>query len=242
VTFAVISDIHANLDALEAVLDDIKQQGIETVYCLGDVVGYGCEPSACLTLVKETCDIILMGNHEYYALGLISQEYLSPVAKQSARWTQEHLSDSDLEMIADMDMDAKLADVLLVHASPYEPEHWRYILAAPEARNAFAHFDGAICFYGHSHLPMIFSTSDGEEIRRQIGHDFQPSDGKRYLVNVGSVGQPRDNDPRASYVTFDADTRDIRFHRVEYDIAAVQAKMRQAGLPSLLIDRLTVGQ
>ena len=240
--FAVISDIHANRDAFEAVLADIKSQGIDTIYCLGDVVGYGSEPSACLEMAKAHCDIILMGNHEYYALGLITSEYLSPVAKESAAWTQGQLSEQDLAILSDFQMDATLADIYLVHASPFEPENWRYILATPEAARAFEHLDANMCFYGHSHLPMIFSNSGEGSIRQQIGHDFQPDEEKRYLVNVGSVGQPRDNDPRASYVSYDVDNRDIHFHRVAYDVENAQKKMRDAGLPSLLVDRLTVGQ
>lgn len=240
--FAVISDIHANLEALTAVLADIRGRGFESTYCLGDVVGYGCDPSACLDLVMEHCDIRLMGNHEYYALGKVSSEYLSPVAAQSAVWTQQHLSDADLKTIAGFDMEAHLADIDLVHASPYEPDSWRYILATQEARRAFDRMRGTICFYGHSHLPMIFSQSPEGEIRHQVGHDIQPSDEKKYLINVGSVGQPRDGDPNACYVSFDTESRSVSYHRVAYDIAATQQKMRAAGVPGMLVERLTVGQ
>ncbi|MBD3404030.1 metallophosphoesterase [candidate division GN15 bacterium] len=242
VIFAVISDIHANLEALEAVLEDLRSQHIDTVYCLGDVVGYGCDPTRCLELVVEHCDIRLMGNHEYYALGLISNDYLSPVARQSAAWTQEHLTEEDIETISNFEMEAHLADIHLVHASPFEPESWRYILATQEAQRAFDCMQGTICFYGHSHLPMIFSCSTEGEIRHQVGHDFQPSDDKRYLVNVGSVGQPRDNDPKACYALFDADARTVTYRRVAYDIEKTQQKMKAAGVPELLVERLTVGQ
>ena len=240
--FAVISDIHANLEALAAVLEDIEKKQIGAVYCLGDVVGYGCDPSPCIDLVLKHCDIRLMGNHEYYALGLVSDEYLSPLARQSAVWTQEHLSKSDLEKIANFEMDAHLADVDLVHASPYEPESWRYILATQEAKRAFDRMQGSICFYGHTHLPMIFSLSPEGEVRHQVGHDIQPSEEKKYLINVGSVGQPRDNDPNACYVTCDTEDRTVSYNRVAYDIARTQQKMRAAGVPDLLVERLTVGQ
>ncbi|MCB2231330.1 metallophosphatase family protein [bacterium] len=239
---ALISDIHANLEALTAVLNDIRSRNHDAVYCLGDVVGYGCDPTACLDLVMENCDIRLMGNHEYYALGLVSEEYLSPIARQSAVWTQEHLGERDIERISNFEMEAHLADVDLVHASPYQPETWRYILATQEARRAFDHMQGRICFYGHSHLPMIFSLSDEGDIRHQVGHDIQPFDEKRYLINVGSVGQPRDNDPDACYVSFDTESRSVNYRRVPYDIATTQEKMRAAGVPTMLVERLTVGQ
>lgn len=240
--FAVISDIHANLEALTAVLEDIRKRKIETIYCLGDVVGYGCDPSACLDLVLKHCDIRLMGNHEYYALGLISNEYLSPLAQQSSIWTKEHLSEGDIEMISNFEMEAHVADIDFVHASPYEPDSWRYILATQEARRAFDCMQGQICFYGHSHLPMVFSLSPEGDIRHQVGHDIQPSDEKKYLINVGSVGQPRDNDPNACYVSFDTENRGVTYNRVAYDISATQKKMRAAGVPGMLVDRLTVGQ
>jgi predicted phosphodiesterase len=242
VTIALISDIHGNLSALDAVLNHIASEKITTIYCLGDIVGYGPEPSACLKRVSDTCDIILMGNHEYHVLGLVNEQTLNPVARQSAEWTRAQLGDTDLALISDLDMDAHLAEIYLVHASPHTPDQWRYIISTNEAELAFDHFDEHICFYGHSHLPMIFSKSSEGGVRQQIGHDFDLDREKRYLVNVGSVGQPRDNDSRAAYVTFNTDTGDITYHRVDYDIERTQQLMRKAGLPALLTDRLAVGQ
>ena len=239
---ALISDIHANLSALDAVLEKIAAEKITTVYCLGDIVGYGPEPSACLKRVNETCDIILMGNHEYHVLGLVADHTLNPVARKSAEWTKAQLSDTDLAQISDLDMDAHLADVYLVHASPHTPDQWRYIVSAAEAALAFDKFEERICFYGHSHLPMIFSRSGEGGVRQQIGHNFDADPEKRYLVNVGSVGQPRDNDCRAAFVAYDTETGDVVYHRVDYDIERTRRLMQEAGLPTMLTDRLTVGQ
>lgn len=240
-TIALISDIHANLAALEAVLEDIAAREIDATYCLGDVVGYGAEPSACLKLVREHCDIRLMGNHEYQVLGLVNDDYLSPVALKSSEWTRQQLSETELSEIADYAMEARVGDMYLVHASPYQPEQWHYVVSDDEAARAFKSFEERLCFYGHSHLPMIFSTSE-DGVRQQVGHSFEPAEEKRYLVNVGSVGQPRDNDSRACYVTSDVDSGDVTYHRVEYDIERTQERMRKAGLPAMLVDRLKVGQ
>lgn len=239
---ALISDIHANLSALDAVLEKISAEKITTVYCLGDVVGYGPEPSACLKRVTDTCDIILMGNHEYHVLGLVNEQTINPVARQSANWTRAQLSETDLAQLSELDMDAHLADIYLVHASPHTPDQWRYVISEAEAGLAFDNFDEQVCFYGHSHLPMIFSKSNEGDIHNQIGHDIDLDREKRYLINVGSVGQPRDNDCRAAFVTYDTETGDVMYHRVDYDIERTQRLMREAGLPALLTDRLAVGQ
>jgi len=183
-----------------------------------------------------------MGNHEYAVLGHISTDSYTAVAKISSDWTRDLLSDRELSIIADFKLKHSFDDVLMVHASPYESDFWHYILTPKEAYRVFEAIPEKICFFGHSHLPMIFTESPKGLPRRQVGHDFDPFEESRYLVNVGSVGQPRDNDPRACFVTFNTETRDIKYHRVEYDINKAQSKMTQAKLPEMLIDRLAVGR
>jgi predicted phosphodiesterase len=239
---AMISDIHGNLEALEAVLMDIDKQKVDTICCLGDVIGYGCDPIPCLELVDKTCLIKLVGNHEYSSLGKVPMDQLNKVARTSATWTTNQLDDRALSIINRFTVDAKLDASYLVHASSYEPTKWHYILSNHEADRAFKHLDGQFCFHGHTHLPMIYAETPKGEHRRQVGHTFQPYEETRYLINIGSVGQPRDNDPRASYITFDSANVEVAFHRVEYDIQRTQAKMQQAELPSLLIERLAVGR
>ncbi|MEW6050071.1 MAG: metallophosphoesterase family protein [Candidatus Zixiibacteriota bacterium] len=239
---AVISDIHANLEALEAVLRDCETHKVDTIYCLGDVVGYGGDPSPCLKLVDQHCPVKLMGNHEYAALGLLSGQIMNSVAKESMDWTQSQLTDHDFSILADLEMDARYENLYFVHASPHEPDKWHYVLTGIEADTAFRSFDDQICFIGHSHLPMIFAKAPDGSSRQQTGHDFAPDDENRYIVNVGSVGQPRDNDPRGCYVTYDSVEREIEYHRVSYDIDLTQRKMARARLPQLLIDRLLVGR
>ncbi len=239
---ALLSDIHGNQEALTAVLRAVEESGVDEIYCLGDVVGYGCDPHACLELIEKHAAVKLMGNHESVVLGLEATSGYTNVARIAAEWTRESLSDQELSTIARYEMVHELGDITFVHASPFEPENWHYILTADEADIAFEHMTGAICFHGHTHIPQIFSEVPGTRPKRKTAHDFDPFEESRYLVNVGSVGQPRDNDPRACFVTMDLNTRAIRFHRVEYDIAAAQKKMTAAELPELLIDRLAVGR
>ena len=239
---ALISDIHGNLEALSAALEDIDKQQVDKIHCLGDVIGYGSEPAACLELVNKTCDIKLMGNHEYVILGLESPDSYTQVARISAEWTRGRLTDRDFSFITDFEMDRSLDNLYLVHASPFEPEQWHYILSPEEAAQAFERLEGWLCFHGHSHIPLIFSEAYNRPPREKVGHSFLPDSENRYLVNIGSVGQPRDNDPRACYVTFDTHEGEVTYHRVAYDIETAQSKMAQAQLPEMLIDRLAVGR
>jgi predicted phosphodiesterase len=239
---AFISDIHGNLEALTAVLQDIENQQVDRIHSLGDVVGYGSEPAACLNLVNEHCEIKLMGNHEYVILGLESAEAYTHMARIAAEWTRQHLGDRDFALIADFEMDHSLDEAYMVHASPFQPDQWRYVLSPEEAALAFERLPGRICFHGHSHIPLIFSEIPERQLRRRVGHSFVPDADNRYLVNIGSVGQPRDNDPRACYITFDTDCGEVKYHRVIYDIDTAQRKMAQAQLPDMLIDRLAVGR
>jgi predicted phosphodiesterase len=239
---ALISDIHGNLEALTAVLEDVEKQSVDKIHCLGDVVGYGSDPVACLKLVIQNCDIRLMGNHEYVVLGLESMEFYTYVAQTAAEWTRKQLSDYEFSLISDFEMERTVDDLHLVHASPFKPEQWHYILSPEEAALAFEHLKENICFHGHSHIPLVFSEVPDSQPRQKIGHSFIPSPENRYLINIGSVGQPRDNDPRACYVTFDAVEREVTYHRVEYDIKSAQKKMAQAQLPEMLISRLSSGR
>jgi len=239
---ALISDIHGNLEALQAVLKEIESQKVDRINCLGDVIGYGCDPVACLDLVDQHCSAKLMGNHEYAAIGILPLEAMNLAARQSIQWTGIQLKDRELTMIADFEMKAEDAGCLLVHASPEEPEEWHYVLSQREATEGFAHLDQKLAFHGHTHLPLIFCQAPNGNVRTIVGHDFDPDEECSYLINVGSVGQPRDNDPRASFVVYDADDVSVSYHRVEYDFKITQAKMCKADMPSMLIDRLEVGR
>ncbi|MEA1980050.1 MAG: metallophosphoesterase family protein [candidate division Zixibacteria bacterium] len=240
--FALISDIHGNLEALTAVLKDIEKNKVDTIHCLGDVIGYGCDPVACLNIVNKNCEIKLMGNHEHLLLGLYSMDKCNSAAKTSHEWTSKQLSDHELALIEKFQIKSIYEGCLLVHASPLKPEEWRYIVNSQQAELAFDSMDENFCFFGHSHLPMIFVENKDKPPRQVVGHDIIMDPDYRYLVNVGSVGQPRDNDPRASYVIVDTDEWEVLFKRVEYDIATAQSKMKKATMPELLVERLLVGK
>ena len=240
--FALISDIHANYEALREVLADIERQKVDAIHCLGDVIGYGTDPIPCLETVAKYCDVKLMGNHEYAALGLISTEHYNSAAKDSSEWTKTQLGDNELSMIADYEMTHSFDNFFLVHASPFDPEKWRYIIAPNAAIEGFMHFSEKICFIGHSHLPQIFIEQEDALPRCLTGHDFLPDRENRYIINVGSVGQPRDNDNRACYLIFDTDEYEVQYRRVEYDFATTQAKMAELQMPEMLIHRLAIGR
>lgn len=239
---ALISDIHANLEALIAVIKDLETQRVDEVICLGDVVGYGANPCECLHGVEQLCGQILLGNHEFAVLGRMGSGQMNAMAQKALDWTREQLTDRELSMIAEFELSSRRDDILLVHASPLEPEKWHYILAPEQAVLAFGATDAAITFYGHTHLPTIFSEGGEAGARMKVGHDFEPLDESRYLVNVGSVGQPRDNDPRACYVIYDNSEHTVTYRRVGYDIKRAQTKMSVAQMPQMLIERLEVGR
>lgn len=239
---ALISDIHANLEALEAVFRDIDTQQVDDVICLGDVIGYGCDPLACLELVSNRCSTRLLGNHEHAALGKLDDAILNESARRSLSWTQEQMGDRAFSIIAEFTLEAVRNNLRFVHASPYRPSEWHYILTTAEADAAFRSFSERICFVGHTHLPMIYVASDDGAHRKKVGHDFEPDEEYRYIINIGSVGQPRDNDPRSCYVTYDLATGEVTYRRVEYDVQLTQQKMQQANLPTMLIERLAVGR
>ena len=240
--YAVISDIHANLEALTAVLADIEKQSVDQIVCLGDVVGYGVDPVPCIDLVEKHCTVKLKGNHEAAALGEISTDHYNPAARQSATWTRAHLNDKTMSIIKGYTMEHEEPGIYFVHASPLEPSTWRYVLNIDEAAAGIACMPQRVGFNGHTHLPMIFSSLKNYPIRQSIGHTFCPDPETRYLINVGAVGQPRDNDPRASYAIYDTVEEEVTFRRLEYDFKTTQDKMIQAEAPELLIARLSAGK
>lgn len=239
---AIISDIHANLEALTAILRDLEHQNVDQILCLGDVVGYGADPVACLKLVREHCTEVLMGNHEHAVLGLLSPANLNDIARSSLSWTADQLSDDDKSFISSMKTDLIIDQLHLVHASPYEPMKWHYVLSDKAVVKAIKHARTNLCLIGHTHLPVIYSLAEDGSVRKRIGHDFLPDPDHKYVVNTGSVGQPRDNDPRACYLVFDGEAYEINYRRVDYDITLAQSKMTKVEAPKLLIERIALGR
>jgi len=234
---AVISDIHGNLEALQVVLLYVKEHEITEVYCLGDIVGYGANPNECLEQITRTCSRVVIGNHDHAAIGLTNVNYFNDFAKVSTYWTYSVLSADSKNYLMALDFTWQNEKILLVHATPSEPAMWHYALTEQEARHEFEAFPHHICFIGHSHFPVIFSEKSGY-IKDQK-YVLLPQD--KYIINVGSVGQPRDGNPRTCFCVYNSDTGQIEYIRLSYDIALAREKIVKAGLPVFLADRLLKG-
>ncbi len=243
---AAITDIHANLPALEAVLTATEAAGVEEVWCLGDVVGYGVEPDACASLVRERCEICLVGNHDLAVLGSLDIASFSEAAALAVEWTRANIGDGALEFLRELNPQGARGGIGLFHASPRDPV-WEYVLSGEQASAGMDASAQRIGLIGHSHVALFFSRPDASEEDGTRG--AQASDGALldlsqgdWLLNPGSVGQPRDGDPRAAWLELDSETETACFHRVPYDIERAAAPIAEAGLPSRLADRLYSGQ
>ncbi|MCK5127074.1 MAG: metallophosphoesterase family protein [candidate division Zixibacteria bacterium] len=240
---AVISDVHANLEALTAVMRDIEKQKVERIFFLGDAVGYGADPNKCVKIINSMCEIKLLGNHDYVAMGLESSRHFNPMAQKSIQWTQDELSSKTIEMLSDFEMESTFLDYHLVHSTPDNPTEWNYILTPEEALHNFDYFSQNYCIIGHSHLPSVFSLTPDKTVKMAEGNDsFTADKENRYIINTGSVGQPRDGNKDACYLIIETDSETFEFIRVAYDLETAQKKMQKAQLPEYLITRLANGK
>lgn len=259
---AVFSDVHSNLEAYRVSLLDIARRGdVGALWCLGDVVGYGADPEPCLRItaalngalgppdlddeLAAAVDAlagklrrIVLGNHDAASFGDRIINFFSEAARAAALWTAENISPPSRLFLQGLPLTAAEGDVLLVHATPSRPREFHYITAAAQAREAFDATDARVVFYGHTHRGGVIARRDGGTAA--VGPE-EFGRGDRYLVNVGSVGQPRDGDSRACYVIYDAAAEAVEFVRLEYDVDAAAEKIRRAGLPGMLADRLYQG-
>lgn len=239
--FAILGDIHANLDALNVVLDDCRAQGVTDFLCTGDVVGYNACPRECMKIVRSLGCPVVVGNHDYYVASQQNLDDFNPAAAAVVEWTREQLSEDDINWLRNLPFTVTQMGVTLVHSTMDNPESFGYVFDNLQAEANFLMQKTPVCFHGHTHCPMIYEKSMNGVFRIDP-QDFTLPIGRKYFVNVGSVGQPRDGDPRATYVIYDPKARQIRYRRLEYDIEAAQARIRLAGLPERLAERLAVGQ
>jgi diadenosine tetraphosphatase ApaH/serine/threonine PP2A family protein phosphatase len=245
VRVAAITDIHANLPSLEAVLAAIEAGGIDEIWCLGDVIGYGAEPDECADLVRERCAVCLVGNHDLAVLGALDVAAFSEAAASAVAWTRENVAARTLEMLRELEPAGEREGVALYHASPRDPV-WEYVLSAEQADANLDVNESRISLIGHSHISLFFvrrmAEVQGEVRGAEAGDDTLLELGRdRWLLNPGSVGQPRDGDPRAAWLELDLELGTARFHRVEYDTERAATSIAAAGLPRRLADRLHVG-
>ena len=240
--YGICSDIHSNATAFKAVLESMRDNGVERKVCLGDIVGYGVDTDDCVDLVRENMDFCLIGNHDSVAVKNESSEGFNPYAKQAIEWTQKHLSKESVAYIRSLPYIHEENDICFVHASPLSPADWVYVTDLEDALNAFDHFSERYCFVGHTHSPVIIASRPMAIPKILDEYEYVIANTERLLVNVGSVGQPRDRDPRACWCLLDTETKCVRLIRVDYDIRETQNRMKKQGMPSFLIDRLSVGR
>ena len=240
--YAIFSDIHSNIEAFDAVLEDIKNTGVDKRLFLGDVVGYGPNPNECIERLLEVSDITLGGNHDWAVVGKTPDDYFNPFAKEAVEWTRSQLKDEHKEFLLRTSASDIVDGFQVAHSSPYNPEEWRYILSYHDASENYDYMQSNLCFIGHSHQPVVIEFLGKEDVEASRVQFKELDKEKKCIVNTGSVGQPRDANVKSCWVLYDSENHSVEYRRVTYDVAAVQAKMEKIGLPRYLIDRLGIGK
>jgi predicted phosphodiesterase len=241
--YAIIADIHANLEAFIAVLEDIeKLNAVEKIWCLGDIVGYGPNPHECIELLQETNFTCVAGNHDRAATGRLNISHFNKDAAEAIQWTEKQLYPSDKKFLDELPETAVEEQFTLVHGSPRDPLN-EYIISISTARENFPFFNTGYCLFGHSHEPQIYYIDkDGNYLEKKFSDNIKlVTGGGRLMINPGSTGQPRDGDPRAGYAVYDSESSIMQLRRVPYNIRATQDKMISRGLPISLAGRLEKG-
>lgn len=238
--FAIISDIHANLEAFEAVLADARDNKCTDFVCLGDVVGYNANPHECVGRLRELDCPIVKGNHDEQASLVESSRDFNEMAEAAIQWTRDNLTAEDKDWLRDLKLQRQVRDFTIVHATLDTPGQWGYVFNNLDAAASFTYQNTTVCFFGHTHVPMAFIRDEG--VQRQLIDKLRIDPEKKYFINVGSVGQPRDGDWHAAYCIYDIESNVVEQRRVKYDVAAAQKKIIDAGLPRLLAERLAIGR
>lgn len=239
--YAIIGDVHSNLEALETVIADAKDREVDEFISVGDIVGYNANPRECLSRLRRMNCSMVKGNHDHYCSIDTSLNGFNPLAGHVIRWTREQLSEEEHSFLAQLPYQRRVNNFMIVHSTLDMPEKWGYVFDKFEADANFTYQRSSVCFYGHTHVPLAFERNEKGEVSQGRYETIDIVIGRKYFINIGSVGQPRDGDPRASYGTYDLEKRQIELVRVEYDIEKAQAKIRDAGLPEELALRLQMG-
>jgi diadenosine tetraphosphatase ApaH/serine/threonine PP2A family protein phosphatase len=250
----ILADIHANITALEAVLKDAESRGgFDEAWGLGDITDYGPDPHECIEAVKKLQGVCVIGNHDYSAIGKMGTSEFNPYAAEANHWTARQLTVDDVNYLDGLPLKVVRGDFTLAHGSPRDPI-WEYILDPEQAEENLEHFQTPYCLIGHSHVPLLFECNSHCGMYKLSPSEFKGKSSRdgsweytvklgenRMIINPGGVGQPRDGDPRAAYAVYDSPTGTVTLHRVKYDIRSVQERMRRAGLPDFLVERLAYG-
>jgi len=239
--YAIFSDVHSNVEAFEAVISALKKEKADEYLCGGDIVGYGAEPSRSIEMTKKLTDKVVCGNHDWGSVGLFDISCFNPFAKEAVMWTAQQLSAPEKAYLKALKTVYEDSNVTMVHGSLNEPEQFHYILNIYEAFTTFNFMKTQVCLIGHSHSPAVFLKTV-DEVALSFESSVKIEKGTSYIVDVGSVGQPRDGDPRACYAIFDTDEKCVEIKRASYDIKKAAKKIKEAGLPPILANRLSEGR
>lgn len=238
--FAVFGDIHANLEALQAVLADAEDQECTQYVCLGDIVGYNANPRECLEIVRKMDCPVVKGNHDEQASIVDELTGFNPLAEEALSWTRRQLSEEDKNWLRDLRLVRQVRDFTVVHATLDNPHRWGYVFNQLDAAASFNYQHTGVCFYGHTHAPRAYVRDSS--VKGVPFEKLRIEQGKKYFINVGSVGQPRDGDWHSAYAIYDMNEHFVELRRIEYDIYLAQDKIVDAGLPQRLADRLALGK
>jgi len=238
--YAILGDVHSNWEALTAVLEDAQAQGVNAYVCVGDVVGYNANPSECLERIRALNCLTVRGNHDHYCSNDEKLLDFQPLAASVVSWTRRQLSPDQFQYLKALPLFSKTEGFTIVHSTLDMPDKWGYIFDTLDAEAHFNYQTTAVCFYGHTHLPMVFEKQ--HRVTRGAYTKLKIAQGRKYFINVGSVGQPRDGDPRSAYAIYDCQAREVELRRVPYDIGQTQHKIRKGGLPERLALRLAFGK
>lgn len=238
--YGIVADIHSNLEALEAVLAACEERKVDAYLSTGDIVGYGANPSECIDRIRDLNTLVTAGNHDWAAANRLSLDYFNPYAREAIYWTQERLSKAQFQYLHDLNLIETVGSVTIVHGTLYDPENFDYLLTAYDAHLSLQLQDTQLCLVGHSHVPITFLL-DGS-VSYSFDAEVDISDIDKAIVNPGSVGQPRDENPKAAFGVFDTETSIVSIHRVDYDIEKATTKILRAGLPEILAERLWLGK
>jgi len=241
--YGILGDIHSNLSALEAVLAEMSKEGIDRYIQVGDLVGYGADPIAVIDRVLELKPIVVCGNHDLASIQRLDIQYFNNYAREAILWTRKMLPRKYVQFIAGLNLVETEADVTVVHGTLYRPEEFDYIQTTIDARNTIDLMKTRLCFVGHSHIPVAFlqKADEPDKIAYTFDYEIELNGWSKVLVNVGSIGQPRDENPKAAYAVYDTEQEKVWIRRVAYDIDKEAAKILKAGLPRVLADRLKLG-
>ena len=237
---AILGDIHANIEALSAVVADARSRSVTDFVCVGDVVGYNASPTECIRIVRELCNVAVRGTHDHYCSHDENLDDFQPLAASVIAWTRRQLSADDAAWLRELPLRKPFAGVTLVHSTLDVPERWGYVFDSLTAVANFSYQMTPLCFHGHTHVPMVYEKQS--DVRRSEPHPVKVAFGTKYFINVGSVGQPRDGNPDSAYVIYCTKAREIEFVRVPYDIQTAMEKNIRAGLPERLAHRLAQGR